>query len=299
MRGLFTVFGGCLSLFIAAAAGCYSGEKTGASGETSPASAADGTQPNGGSHSSSGSDGGANGLRCEVDSLLATRCRSCHGSPLTAPMPLITYDDLAAPSKSNPAKSTAALAVERMASATAPMPPAGARVTDPEMKAFAAWVDEGLPRGTCGDGASSGSSGSGGPPRMVCTSNRTWSGSEGPNMNPGKACISCHRRAEDKLIVTVGGTLYPTLSEPDLCYGVNGGARVEITDATGTVFSMDVGPTGNFSLGSGNVVMPFTAKVIRADGKVRSMSAPQSTGDCNSCHAEKPINGAPGRILLP
>ncbi len=120
-------------------------------------------------------------------------------------------------------------------------------------------------------------------------------------MNPGRACITCHQQQEGKSIVQVGGTVYPTLREPNLCYGVDGpavGATVVITDAAGQVFTMPVGATGNFSLRSGTVQMPFRAKVIR-NGVERKMNTPQSTGDCNSCHTETGLNGAPGRILLP
>ncbi|HVH42332.1 MAG TPA: hypothetical protein VM925_08305 [Labilithrix sp.] len=144
MRELFTDLGGCLclALFIAAAAGC-SDEQGGGSGKASRTTTDDETQPKGGAES---------GLPCEVDALLTAKCQRCHGSPLVAPMPLLTYDDLAAPSKSNPSKSNAAVAAERMASTTAPMPPSGPPTTEPERNAFGAWVTAGLPRRTCGSG---------------------------------------------------------------------------------------------------------------------------------------------------
>jgi hypothetical protein len=51
-----------------------------------------------GSQEPSGSGGGEQGagLPCEIQALLATHCQSCHGSPPAAPMPLLTYEDLAA-----------------------------------------------------------------------------------------------------------------------------------------------------------------------------------------------------------
>ena len=50
----------------------------------------------GGSGGGVGSSGGATGLPCDVDSLLGTYCRSCHGAiPVGgAPMSLESYADL-------------------------------------------------------------------------------------------------------------------------------------------------------------------------------------------------------------
>ncbi len=324
MRSGTTIAGFSFVLALAAAAGCYSGN---AMDPSDPAQAANGTDParagadggsaaqNGASSSSGAGAGGgaATGLPCDVDTLLEQKCRSCHGSPLMAPMPLVTYEDLVAPSKSDPSKTTAAAAIARMRNDASPMPPSGDRATATEIGAMEKWVADGTPKGTCGvqsgggDGAGAGGGSSSGgssgtsspPPTLKCTSGKTYNGSEGPNMNPGRACITCHQKEEGKPIVQIGGTVYPSLLEPDMCLGVNGGATVQITDATGKVFSLPVGPTGNFSLRNATVAMPFKAKVIRADGKERAMGAAQSTGDCNSCHAEQPKNGAPGRILLP
>lgn len=124
-------------------------------------------------------------------------------------------------------------------------------------------------------------------------------------MNPGKACITCHLETEDEgPIVQIGGTVYPSLHEKDLCYGIDGPAstaRVIITDAAANTFELPVGRTGNFALeveDQRNVVFPIRAKVVAA-GRERAMSVAQHTGDCNSCHTEQGRNGAPGRILLP
>jgi hypothetical protein len=122
-------------------------------------------------------------------------------------------------------------------------------------------------------------------------------------MNPGRACISCHRREEGRDIVRIGGTVYPTVREPDLCLGVDGEARpteVVITDATGQVLRLPVGPTGNFSLrtSGARIEFPIRAKVVH-EGRERAMGTPQTSGDCNGCHTETGANGAPGRIYLP
>jgi hypothetical protein len=143
----------------------------------------------------------------------------------------------------------AELALERMESTSAPMPP-GAAPTVPaaELEAFRAWILAGLPQGECG-------SEGGGPIATVCTSQLYWQMGEdnhvpggaeldddGPWMNPGKACISCHLEEEDDgPFVVLGGTVYPTLHEPDLCLGVNGAtsdAHVVVTDAQHKTFTM-------------------------------------------------------------
>lgn len=313
----YSLVGVAFTIGASAIAGCYSGIDDSESprsnlldGEAGKRGGTDG--PANGSTSTSPSTPASTGIPCEVDALLAARCRSCHGTPLMAPMPLISYEDLAAPSKSDGTKSVAVAALERMTSSTSPMPPSGGLATEAELAAFRTWIEAGLPRGTCGAPPSSGGGASspGGttspptPLQSVCSSNKTWgSDQQGTQMNPGRACITCHEReSDDGVIVRVGGTVYPTLREPDLCYGIDGDATpttVVITDAAGKVFTMPVGPTGNFSLrGSTAVQMPFRAKVVR-NGIERQMNKAQSTGDCNSCHTETGANGAPGRILLP
>jgi hypothetical protein len=290
MSSLVTNVYGCLVMVVASSAGCFASDD--------PPVSESGSLP---THPGSASGRVGEGLPCQVESLLASKCRSCHGTTLAAPMRLLSYADLVAPSQSNPAKSTAAVSLERMASASAPMPPSGAPATDAEITAFTEWVDAGLPRSrssSCKTGSAQ-DAGTRQQAVIACTSNKMWSGPESGEMNPGKACISCHATKANAPTLAIGGTVYPTLAEPDLCQGVNGGARVEVTDAAGNVFSMPVGPTGNFLLANRNVVMPFTAKVIRDDGTERSMTTPQSNGDCNVCHAERPQNVAPGRIRMP
>src|SRR5690348_14435161 len=68
---------------------------------------------------------GMDGLPCEVAALLAAKCTSCHAStPIGgAPQPLVTYANLIAPTKGDPAKSNAVRSLERMKLAASPMPP--------------------------------------------------------------------------------------------------------------------------------------------------------------------------------
>jgi mono/diheme cytochrome c family protein len=242
------------------------------------------------------------GLPCDVDALLAQRCRGCHVSGGSAPMPLVSYVDLSSPSKSDAAKTTAVASIERLRSADRPMPPAPlGRVPSSEIAVLEQWVAAGMPRGECG-AAEGNDGGGGGNVPAVCTSGTFWSGNrKGPTMQPGRACITCHESEEDDPVVWVGGTVYPTLHEPDGCYGVAGEATVVITDAAGRVVSLPVGSTGNFSLpakSSAPLTMPIRAKVVK-NGKERAMATPQSTGNCNGCHTQSGANGAPGRILAP
>jgi hypothetical protein len=219
--------------------------------------------------------------------------------------PLVTYGDLSAPAKSDPSKTEAELALTRMTSATAPMPPApAAPASASEIAAMSAWVAGGMPPGTCelDAGTSPGLGPFTGPP--VCTSGVHWTqGNEGPLMNPGKPCLSCHGQpGSEAPSFILAGTVYPTGHEPDLCDGVNGSGKVVVmvTDASNKVWNLPVNAAGNFyQAGSpGSIALPFHARVTRA-GKERVMMGAQSSGDCNGCHTEAGHNGAPGRIVQP
>lgn len=296
-----------IALVLAASAGCFFGGQISADGSSS------------GSHSSGGADGvssssgqacgdASTGLPADITTLLQQRCQSCHGSSPSdsVPMSMVTYDDLMAAAPSDSSQSVAQLSLRRMSSESAPMPPGtGVSVPADALAAFQAWVDAGTPRAAvvdC-DGASSGggSSGTFDTP-TVCTSGTHWtSRKDSADMNPGRACIDCHQREHGSSIVSVGGTVYATAHEPDLCDGAGAsGAKVVITDDNGKVFTLAVGQTGNFSQKSRTAVaFPIHAKVVAADGTERAMIASQTTGDCNSCHTESGTADAPGRIMLP
>jgi hypothetical protein len=121
----------------------------------------------------------------------------------------------------------------------------------------------------------------------------TWTGgnSESPLMNPGKACAGCHSG------FVIGGTVYPTAHEPDLCMGTNGNATVVITDANGLSVTLPVNGSGNF-YGSPVLAFPIRAKVV-ANGKERAMQTAQMSGNCNGCHTQTGAEMAPGRIVMP
>jgi hypothetical protein len=123
-----------------------------------------------------------------------------------------------------------------------------------------------------------------------CTSGRRYTSGNGPTMNPGDMCQGCHG-------FTLSGTVYPTIHETGLCYGVNGGAQVVITPSCGTPITLTVNSAGNFYY-TGGVRLPYTAKVV-VNGAERVMVTPQTLGDCNACHTQNGLQGAPGRIIVP
>jgi len=308
-----------------------SGGTTSGSGGTTSGSGGTTSGSGGTTSGSGGTTSGSGGSSCvpgafpaDVQALLSS-CSGCHGAtPLAGAPALVTYANLTAPSASYPTQTNAERALVRLQSTTNPMPPAGSpRPSATQVSALQAWVTAGYPMTTCpagsgganggggapggtggvsGGGGNSGSGGSdpfAGP--SVCTSKTMWtSGNRGSaSMNPGKACITCHRMGEGPTFA-VAGTLYPTAHEPDLCNGSNGsttGARIVITDKNGKVLTLTPNTVGNFSY-QGSLATPFTASVTYM-GRERRMVTPQTDGDCNSCHTTSGTMSAPGRILLP
>jgi hypothetical protein len=248
-----------------------------------------------GSGGVNGSTAGGNpgDLPCDVQAVLDADCTSCHGNPPSggAPMALERYADLAAPGTGG--VSIAQRAWIRMTSTTTPMPPAPASpVPAADVATFKAWLDAGMPMGSCGT-----SDPFAGPP--TCTSGTYWTGGEGSSrMHPGVACIACHAQTGGEAPrYTIAGTVYPTGHEPDNCNGEPGGATVVITDANDATYTLTVNSAGNFSSRLA-VAFPIRAKVVQ-NGNERVMATPQSTGDCNTCHTQDGASSAPGRIVTP
>ncbi len=338
-RSLFVLL---LGLGSAAAAACYVGplEKDASpTTEASPTDAenrdadgdgipdSDGVGSGGGASPTDPAAGNASGLPCDVDAVLAQKCRSCHGAKLKSPMALLTYEDLVAPSKSDPSTSVAALSLARMKDLEKPMPPSKASAaTASELAAFDRWLAAGLPAGTCakadagasassggttsGGTTSGGTTSSGGAPvdagtdaggGGTCSTGLMWTSRDpGSRMNPGRACLGCHTSFAGRPILQIAGTVYETLHEVDKCYGTQVPAYVVVKDATGRSVTLTTGATGNFTL-STNVaplVYPISVKVVR-NGKENPMLGSPPHGDCNACHTESGKNGAPGRIVLP
>jgi hypothetical protein len=282
-RGLVTL----IAVTLAGAAGCY----LGSAGVTVDGGRHDGAAPPAG-------DGGAvSGLPCDVARLLESKCVSCHGAPPSggAPMALVSYENLTAPSPSNAAETNAQRSVARMQSAASPMPP-GAAPDPTGAGILSAWIAAGYPRGDCGlDGGTNPYN-----TPATCTSGQYVRGSEdlGAAMHPGGACISCHRSSGEAPIFTIAGTVFPTAHEYDDCASTAAGqGQVVITDSGGVDHTIGVGASGNFA-SQLTISLPYRARVV-AGGRERAMSSSQQSGDCNSCHTLNGANGAPGRVMLP
>jgi hypothetical protein len=282
-----TVLGGLLSAALVGA--CTSGPIDGAGGRVSKST----------------------GLPCDVAAVIDNHCSGCHSDPPTAgaPTPLLTPEELMAPSVTEPTKNMAEVSVERMQAPMGTMPPAGGATAE-EIAALQTWIDAGYPLGDC-EGTSNPDPAFTGP--SICTSMKFWgannfSGHE--RMQPGKACVACHKSpppgsADEPLPkYTAAGTVYPTGHEPDLCYGIDGVSMsdvvVHIVGADGVDHVRHVNATGNFSY-TGTLALPYTARVESAAG-TRVMSEPQDEGDCNLCHTDAAggnMSTAPGRIVVP
>ena len=88
-------------------------------------------------------EAGASGLPCEIEAFLGAHCTSCHSDPPSqGPMALVTAAQLEAPSRSDPSRSVAQLALARMRDTKNPMPPSGA-LAEADVAAFASWVGSG------------------------------------------------------------------------------------------------------------------------------------------------------------
>jgi mono/diheme cytochrome c family protein len=102
----------------------------------------------GGAPSAAGASGD---LPCEVASVFASHCASCHGTATAAgaPMSLATRADLMKEAPLTKGHSSAVEAVARMKNDARPMPPAPmARVSASDLAKVEAWVAAGMPAGT-------------------------------------------------------------------------------------------------------------------------------------------------------
>jgi hypothetical protein len=108
-----------------------------------------------------GATPGATPLPCDVDAVLASKCRDCHQNPpqFSAPMPLVTWEDLHAPSKSDPSTPVYVGVHARTHDTQRPMPPAPRAPLDAaSLATLDAWYAAGAPvgDGTCGPAADGG-----------------------------------------------------------------------------------------------------------------------------------------------
>jgi hypothetical protein len=111
------------------------------------------------------------GLPCDVARVLHDVCQACHSAPpaLGAPMPLVTYDDTQAPSKSNPAEPVWQRMKARLHDPKSPMPPT-APLAPSDLAALDAWLGAGAPRSdaTCSAPPTPDASAPSGPDALPC-----------------------------------------------------------------------------------------------------------------------------------
>jgi mono/diheme cytochrome c family protein len=291
-----------LALAVAALVGCYTGPDIGAAPGQATIPAA--TEP---------AATTSRGLPCDVAAILTKHCVSCHAEPPTkgARSALVSRELLAGPWEE--VSSLAQASVDRMRDAMAPMPPEGL-LPEADVVVLEKWIAAGMPEGTCGE-----TSVAPAPVALHCTSKKYWTKDDDDGselMTPGRACIACHDLEngkggktkddddddddDDELeapAFTAAGTLYPTLHEPDNCYGITSlDAKVILEGADGKTVTLDVNAAGNF-MTEGVIALPYRATVVRG-GKTRVMKTAQKSGDCNACHSAE-ASEAPGRIVAP
>ena len=111
-------------------------------------------------------------------------------------------------------------------------------------------------------------------------------GDQGATMAPGTA---------QEETFSAGGTVFGAADAAEN-QGLSG-ATVTITDANGTPHFFRTNATGNFYART-FLAAPVQKVAIDYNGKHVEMAAPPPSGACNSCHAQPPQNGAPGRIFV-
>jgi hypothetical protein len=120
--------------------------------EDPPAGTSEALDGSEGSHATTDDEGSmpAGGLPCDVASVLAANCTSCHADPpvFGAPMPLVEYDDLLVPSVGDPTRPVWELVAERIEDPARPMPQPPATMLDDEKAILRAWAAGGAPTGT-------------------------------------------------------------------------------------------------------------------------------------------------------
>ena len=116
---------------------------------------------------------------------------------------------------------------------------------------------------------------------------------QSPWMQAGNDCMQCHGVTAQPW--TAAGTLY---AAPDASAdaGVEG-AKIYLQDADGKTFTLTTNGAGNFYIAE-QLKFPLHAEA-ELGGKRMAMSAPLTSGACNSCHAQPAQNNAPGRLFVP
>jgi hypothetical protein len=118
---------------------------------------------------------------------------------------------------------------------------------------------------------------------------------EGPAMQPGQDCLSCHT-ANAEFAWTAAGTVFTSTVAP-LDQGV-AGAVVEIVDSAGKKVSLQTTSSGNFYTAEA-LSFPLHP-TVRFGGKSASMPLDATQGSCNGCHVYRPPDLVyPAQIHVP
>lgn len=243
------------------------------------------------------------GLPCDVARVIGEHCTICHTRPLAgdAPFPLVTHEDLVADLiAGQPSSQVAGIALGEMQSGAMPPGPAP-RVPAADVQIVADWVSAGAPAGTTQCASTSPYEGT-----TTCTSGAHWTMGEvaSPLMHPGTGCLGCHAASATPPVPagTLAGTVYASVHEPDDCDGVAGTDGdpivVSVVDHDGHTISATVNAAGNF-YATDPVALPIASATVTYQGRTRAMASAQPSADCNTCHTETGLSGAPGRIVLP
>jgi len=189
--------------------------------------------------------GTANGMPCDIQALLQTRCLGCHSNPPIngAPMSLVSYANLTAPSLVDPNQTFAQRALARMQNAAAPMPPApNARASAAEIAAMSAWVSSLYPRGTCGTTVT----GSGGSPGTTGgTGGRTGTGGSTGTTTSAlpcdvagvlqRNCVGCHSNPPNSgapmPLATYANLTAVSFADPSMTFAQRALSRMQNTAA--------------------------------------------------------------------
>lgn len=90
-------------------------------------------------------------LPCEVEAILVTNCQKCHGAAAKNGVPLLTRDNLLAPSPKDPTANVITRVLIRAAALEKPMPPVGKGepLSEADRAVLESWVAQLSPEGNC------------------------------------------------------------------------------------------------------------------------------------------------------
>jgi hypothetical protein len=126
----------------------------------------------------------------------------------------------------------------------------------------------------------------------ACQFGEGGEGGEGPLMQPGSDCMSCHEHSSGENAWSAAGTVYAGSSDATGASGVT----VQITDAAGKTVTLTSNAAGNF-YSSAALALPFAKVSVTRNGTTTEMRSSPTSGSCNSCH--NPSGNAHAHILAP